>query len=235
MATTLTVQDSINWALPFLKNQPVAVTNQQPALMCANIVLGFMLGPPMVWRFNRKEISFAISAAGLTDYVQLLNDFGFIELAWLTSGSNQYALEGDIALVINPTSARPERVAAQFDDNAGDITFRFDKVPDASYTAFIDYQKKAQLLTSFASSWGPVPDEFNFIFNYGFLSLLCLLVNDARFPIFESYFIGRLLAAQDGLDDQKRAIFYENWANKMATVKREDGRVTGGIAGRSKS
>lgn len=236
MATTLRLQDSINFSVPFLKNTPVQISNQEPALRAGNIVLGTMLGPPMKWRFNRREINFAISTAGGTDYVQALNNFGFIEDVWLINDANeQHMLEGAISLSGNPAEGRPDKIAPQLDDNAGNITFRFDRVPDGDYTVYISFQQKAPLLTSTAAPWGPIPDEFSYIFEYGFLSILSLLVKDARFPIWENYFIARLLGAQDGLDDQERAIFLGQWTNAMATIKRSDGKVGSGINDRAKS
>ena len=82
MATTLTLQNAINFAAPILKNQPLMVSNFEPALTAANIVLGTILGPPFRWRFNRNTLSFAIDTTH-TDYVQAIPDFGFLEAQWL--------------------------------------------------------------------------------------------------------------------------------------------------------
>jgi hypothetical protein len=79
-----------------------------------------------------------------------------------------------------------------------------------------------------------VPDEFSYIFNEGFLSMMMLLVNDSRFPIFESFFTSRLLGAQDGLSDQERDIFLGNWMRAVQTVQRAQGMTNAAIAGRSK-
>ena len=229
--TTLNLRNTITWATPYLKNQPTEVINMEPALMVGNMVLSAMLGPPFKWRQNRQEISFAITSAH-TDYVQAVPKFGFIETAWLVDGNgNQYPLEGALALTVNPSPERPKKIAAQFDDNAGNITFRFSSIPDQNYTCYVDFQQSAPLMTSTASGWGPVPDYFNFIFNYGFLAGIALMVNDARFPIFEKYFIGRLLGAQSGLSEQERNIFLANWAMAMTTMKKADLMAASGIAG----
>ena len=234
MATTLTLQNAINFATPILKNQPLMVSNFEPALSAANIVLGTILGPPFRWRFNRNTLSFPITSAS-TDYVQSLPDFGFLETQWLTdSGGAIHQLTGAIALAKESASARPTLLAAEFDDNAGNITFRVDRVPDQNYTVNGDYQKKAIMMTSPASPWGVVPDEFSYIFNEGFLSLMMLLVNDSRFPIFENYFTSRLLSAQDGLTDQARDIFLGNWMRVLQTVQRAQGMTNLATAGRAK-
>src|SRR5208337_3276831 len=219
MSTTLTLQNSINFAAPILKNQPLMVSNFEPALTAANIVLGTILGPPFRWRFNRNTVSFTITQAGGTDYVQVLPDFGFLETQWLTDATAKiHQFNGAVSLAKETAIGRPSRVAPQYDDNAGNITFRFDRMPDQNYIFNGDYQKKSKLMTSPGSPWGVVPDEFNYIFNDGFLALAMLLVNDSRFPIFENYFVSRLLSAQDGLSDQERDIFLGNWMRVMQTV-----------------
>ena len=233
MSTTLNLRNTMNFVAPFLKNQPLEVSNMEPALMVGNIVLSAMLGPPLRWRQNRVEINFPITGAG-TDYVRAVPNFGFIEDAWLVdsqSPPSQHPLSGALALTVNPDQKRPEKIAPQFDDNAGNITFRFDATPDQAYTCYVDFQQTAALMTSPASSWGPVPDYFNYIFNFGFLAGISLLVNDARFPIFEKYFIGRLLAAQSGLSEQERAIFLANWATGMMTLKKNDIMAGSGLQG----
>jgi len=234
MATSINLQSSINFAKPYLKNQDPQVSLMEPALTAANIVLQSMIGPPCRWRFNRGELNFSVSSAG-TDYKQSVPTFGFVEAAWLVDGSgNQYEMKGAVVLSVNGAQARPERIAPQFDDNAGNVTFRLDKTPDQTYTAYVDFQQNAVLLSSPASFWAPVADEFGFIYHYGFLALVSLLVNDARFPIFENYFISRLLAAQDGLDAQARDIFLADCTTRIATLERAKGSVQAGLAGRTR-
>ena len=231
MMTTLTLRNTMNFAAPFLKNQPLEVSNMEPAMTAGNIVLSAMLGPPLRWRQNRAETNFAISGSA-SDYAKSVASFGFIEAAWLVDGgANQYPLEGALALGVNPSVERPKRIAPQFDDNAGTITFRMSSVPDQNYTCYVDFQKTAPLLTSPASGWGPVPDYFNYIFNFGFLAVMALLTNDSRFPIYEKWFVGRLLAAQSGLSEQERNIFLANWATSIVTMKKSDMMGASGLAG----
>lgn len=234
MSKTLTIQNSINFVSPILKNQNPLISNFEPGLSAANLVLGTILGAPFKWRHNRKTLTITLSNAGGTDYVKATSDFGFLETQWLTDGSSKiHQMSGAVALAKDDAVGRPARVAAQYDDNAGNITFRIDRVPDVTYTLNLDYQKKAPLLISPADSWS-VPDEFNYIFNWGYLCILCLLTNDSRFPIFENYFISRLLGAQDGLTDQERNIFIGNWTALAQTLQRSQGAVTSALAARSK-
>jgi hypothetical protein len=236
MACTLTLQSSMNFVAPILKNQPLMVGNMEPALMAANMVLGTILGPPFKWRWNRATFQFDLNI-GVTDYELFLvpADFGFMEMQWIQDASvKNYQLTGATALAMETNQSRPTRIATEFDDNTGNITFRVADSPDAAYTVSLDYQKKAPLMTSPASTWAPVPDEFAYIFNEGFLARMSLLVNDARFPIFENYFIAHLLSAQDGLSDVERNIFLGNWTALSGTLSRAQGAVNSGAAGRGK-
>jgi hypothetical protein len=235
MANSLTVRNSIKFVKPFLKNAPVEVTNEEPAIGAANMVLGLMLAPPLFWRFNRYGLNFPINGS-TTDYSQPIAAFGFIENAWLVDGAGKYhAMNGATRLAVDGSVGRPEKIAPQFDDNSGNIVFRVDKTPNAAYTAFIEFQAKAPTLASVAQLWAPMPDEFSYIFNMGFLSLLSIIANDSRFPIWENYFIARLLGSQDGLSDQDRNIFLGNWLALTQTLKRSDAAVSVGSTGRAKS
>jgi hypothetical protein len=237
MSNTLTLQNSINFVRPILKMQPLDVTGLEPALTAGNIILQTMLSAPFRWRFNRQSFNFQteVSFPATTDYNILLPTFGFLETQWITDSTGYpYELNGELAVPVVGDLGRPSVIAPQFDDNEGNITFRLKNAPDAVYTVFMDYQQKPTLMTSFGSPWGVVTDEFSFVFNQGFLALMALLINDARSPIFEQYFISRLLGLQDGLTDQQRLIFLGNWTAMSATLNRSSGSVQSGLAGRSK-
>src|ERR1700677_3681833 len=233
MACTLTISNAEQFCKPILKNQPLAVTNNEPALTVGNIVLQRMLGAPFRWRFNRNSLTFT-TITGQTDYSTTVNDLGFIETQWIADANgNIYELEGALSLAVDSTETRPNLITPQADNNAGTIVWRLSQAPDSvGYTVNIVYQKKAPLLSSLASTWNPVPDEFSYIFNLGYLCFTSLLVNDSRFPIFEKWFVGALLGAQDGLSEQEKAIFLGQWTNDMSTVTRAQARVNSGVAGR---
>jgi hypothetical protein len=232
MASTLTIQNAVNFATPILKNQPIAVSNWEPGLTAGNIVLQRMLGAPFRWRFNRSTYTF-VTVVGQTDYPITLVNLGFIEDQWIVDSTGTiYPLAGAISLVPDQSQTRPTQIAPQNDNNAGQITFRIAQAPDAIYTVNGVYQKKAPLLGSYASPWAPVPDEFSYIFNLGFLCFTSLLVNDSRFPIFEKWFVGALLGAQDGLSEQEKNIFLGNWIADISTLTRGQGKVNQGVAGR---
>lgn len=233
MAATLTVSDAVQFCLPMIKQQKLYVNNWQPALGIAQIILNRILGPPFIWRFNRANLTIAISAVGGTDYVVAnLVTLGRIETQWLVDGSgNIHELTGAQSIAKVSSSARPTKVAPVYDDNAGNITFRFNKVPNANFSALFDYQQKATLITSPAMPFGPIPDEFAHIYLTGFLTWAGMLVNDARFPIWEKEFLGSLLGAQDGLDAQAKAIFLGEWMEFSRTVTRSQAASQGGAQG----
>lgn len=221
MASSLTVTDAINFCSPYIKQQRLMVNNMQPAVGTAQIILQTVLGPPFRWRQNRANVNFGISAAGGTDYLQGVPTMGRIETQWLTDANGkELELTGAVSLPKVATSKRPTHVAPQYDDNQGNITFRFNGVPNASYTAFFDFQQKPILIDSFARNFGPVSDEFAYIFFKGFLTWAGMLVNDARFPIWERMFLSSLLGAQDGLDEQQRNIFLGNWMGMTRDLTR---------------
>jgi hypothetical protein len=235
MASTLTLQNTMTWASTLLKNQQFIVSNMEPALTIANIILQRILGPPFRWRFNRGNLTIAVSTLGGTDYSMSLPFFGRVEENWITDVSgNIYELGGAVSLPKVSAQSRPLKIAPQYDDNNGNITFRLQYVPDQSYTVSIDYQQKPQLMTSPGSPWGVVPDEFSYIFNLGFLMWAGSLVNDPRIPIWEQYFVAALLGAQDGLDEQAVNIFLGQFLNDAKTIARSQAAVQGGSAGRQK-
>jgi len=234
MASTLTFSDSAAFCSTLLKNQLLNVNNQQPGITMANIIKQRILGAPFIWRANRGHAAFAISQLGGTDYAQALPTLGRIETQWLTDAEgNDMPLQGAVALPKNSSVARPTIAAPQYDDNAGNITFRFNYTPDADYTANFDFQQKPTLMTSFGSLWGPVADEYGYLFNIGLLALAGLLVNDTRFPIWEKDFVSGLLATQDGLDEQAKAIFIGDWMNVTRTFQRSQAAGQTGAAGRA--
>ncbi|HVO91793.1 MAG TPA: hypothetical protein VMT22_03080 [Terriglobales bacterium] len=243
MATTNNLQSTITWCQPFLKNQPLSISQGEPAITIANIILQTILGPPLVWRWNRGSATFTCATvatpppAPTVDYSVSVNDFGFIENAWLqdatgASLSQSYELEVKKSLALDTTKARPKYVCDFGDDNAGNITFRVAPAPDANYPAFVTYQKKPVLMTSLASLWAPIPDEYAYLYNWGFLALACMVISDPRFPIFNQKFMSHLLGAQEGLDEMQKNIFLGNWLDVVKALERAQQKTQQGIGAR---
>lgn len=244
MPSSKTLTDVANWALPILKMQPLSVTNMEPAVTCANIVLQTVFAPPMKWRFNRGTFSFPTVAyapgtppTAQFDYPQELSDFSYLEDQWVVDPKgNVFPLTGALSLH-RPTGTaadpqRPTHVSAQFDDNAGNITFRLKQVPDQIYQIEGEYQRKVLPILSPASQFAPFPDEFMHVVDWMFLTLTSLLINDSRFPRFEQYAISRLLSLQGGLDEVSRSIFIGDWNALTSTLQRNQALTQQSIASR---
>jgi hypothetical protein len=218
MASTITVQNTVNWALSYLEQQPMEINGMEPALGSANLVLQTVLGPPFSWPFNRKVLSFAttVQDAALTG----LNDFGFLEGGTVQAASGKaWEISVKNVLAIDLQQARPQFCSPFLDDGQGGITFRLTPAPDTSYTATLNYQRKAPTLMSLASLWAPMPDERNYICQWGFLALMSLISNDARFNEYNAKFVTSLLGAQGGLNDLERNIFLANWTRVMSQLQ----------------
>lgn len=232
MASTITVQDGLTFCSAYIKQQSMSVNNMQPGLGAAQIIVNRILGAPCVWRFNRSNFTIAISPGGGVDYAVYVPNLGAIEQQWLQDGSgNIFEINGDISLARGAGSKRPTQVSPQYDDNAGNLTFRFNSVPEKNYTAYFDYQNKAPLITGYSQPL-PIPDEQSDLFFIGLLGWAGMLVNDARFPIWQRDFISLLLARQDGLDDQAKAILLGDWMNSVKTISRTTNMAQAGNAGR---
>jgi len=208
----------VNWALPFLEQQPLAINGMEPALSSANLVLQTMLGPPFAWAWNRKMISYTSNGQ---DYQAILSDFGFLEggTVQAVTGGKAWEISVRNLLLVDAQSARPAFVSPLIDDGMGNITFRLSPAPDQGYNVVLPYQRKPPQLMSFGYTWSPVPDEKNYICQWGFLSLMSLIGNDARFSEYNIKFITTLLAAQGGLSEMEKNIFLANWTRVMQNLQ----------------
>ena len=233
MPSTLTINNAIVYAQTLIKNQPLNVNNLEPALTMANTVLQRMLGSPFVWRFNRGTLSIQINQTAGPDYTMYLPNLGRIERQWLVDNANTiHDLSGEVEMAKVSSVRRPVKVAPVYDDNAGNITFRFNSVPDQPYTAWFDYQQKAPLLTGYGDTFSPVPDEFGYLFNKGFLSEAAQLVNDSRFELWRREYVYGILSAQDGLDEQAKSIFLAQMLNDGRSAFRSQSAGKMGADGR---
>jgi len=191
----------------------------EPALGSANLVLQTIFGPPFAWPFNRGIISYTSAAQ---DNAQSgLSNFGFLEggTVQAAAGGKPFEIAVKNVLHVDTSQARPQWCSPWLDDGTGTITFRLLPAPDQSYIVTLPYQKRAPLLMSLAYTWFPLPDDKNYIAQWGFLALMSLIGNDARFNEYNQKFITSLLAAQGGLSDLERNIFLANWTRVMSQLQ----------------
>lgn len=228
MAVTRMIQDSINWARPFLRNMDTNVGPvNQPALDSANHVLQLIVSPPFIWPWNRASVPLAV-AINTQDNVAVISDYGFVELASIDGSGDTSVGELKIdlglasAALSNDTSqkGRPSRICLLLDDNAGNYTFRTRPVADAAYNAKIIYQKKPILMQSLGALWTPLPDEFSYIYDEGFLALMLAFESDPMLSYFSQRFVSHLLGRAQGLTDLQKNIFLGEWLEltRMAQV-----------------
>lgn len=145
---------------------------------------------------------------------------GAYSFAWVETASVQqitandqkwYELETKQMLALEESTARPRYIAGQLTDGNGNITFRVSAVPDKAYPVVLTLQQKPALFTKTSQTWAPIPDEYSHIYNWGFLSLMWLFADDARFSMANSKFIAGLLGANQGLSQTQVNIFLQNW------------------------
>lgn len=222
-SNTITLNNTIGWAKFFVGNRPLAPNSgTEPALTSANIIIQTMLQPPFRWKWNRKIVSFSITAAN-QDYATAVSDFGFIEKASLTAVTGGAITEiPTIAqeLSLDAGTGRPHSIAPYLDDNAGNITFRFmPGKPDQNYTATVIYQIQPALLTALANTW-PIPDRYSFVYQQGFLGMMYLFADDQRAAFMLQRFVASLLALSEGLTEQERNTFLEQWQSTIDSSRK---------------
>ena len=216
---------SAAFARPFLGYQPLAIQGEDPALTAGNIIKQTMLGAPFDWKHNRSELTFT-TVVGQQDYTLVVPDFGYLSRVDLADpNGDTHEINVHTSLTRESAIQRPASVAAQSDDNQGNVRFRFNTQPDQIYTGIGYYQRKAIPMSSLASTWAPIPDEQSHICDWGFLYILALLTKDPRTVTFRNWFLSALLSAQDGLDATQRNIFLANWLDSSTQVERTQGRA----------
>lgn len=220
MASNTKVTDTINWTLPFIKYSPLLVgANNEPSVSNANMIKQIFLSPPFSWRWNRAIASKA-TVANQQDLQFSIPDFGYLEKAVVQDANgvvNELDLQDLISeLGLTAEADRPTIICTQFDDNAGNITFRMSPVPDAIYTLKLTYQKKPSLITSAniqaaTATWAPIPDEYiGIIVQPGMLALAMAATDDGRFPVYWNRFLAGLVGVSEGLTETDKILFMGN-------------------------
>jgi hypothetical protein len=228
------------FAQPFIGYQPVNVSNQEPALTAANIVKQTMLGPPFKWIWNRGSFHIDLDPSETSwgqDYIVNLPDYHFAEKIWLTDPEDEVKEITNITTALTAESVvkRPSSAGMFLQDDLGNVMLRLNALPDVAYMIDGYYQRAPVLMTSLANLWSPIPDHLSFIYEWGFLGVISLLVKDARAPIFLGKFASHLLSSQDGLTAQQRNIFLGNFLDLMNQQGREQLATQQGAQGRANS
>ena len=224
MASTNTLARTINYAQQYLDQSPLTFTtpvvSNDPAFYHADWVMQMILAPPFAWRWNRSAGSFSTptftTQIGLTDYKVNIPTFGWIEKAVVYDPSNGNApmelmVEGVRGL--DPVSNEPNRISAQYDDGAGNITFRVFPAPQMAYNVIVDYQNAASIFTSATQPWAPLPDYMSYLYNTGFLAKSMEYWNDPRYQMLMQLFLQQLISASEGLSETYKNIWLDDKMN----------------------
>lgn len=226
------------FARPFLGYQPVNISNGEPAMQAANMVKQTVLSPPFRWVWNRSGTVFQMDPNAKEwpqDMLLDLDDFGFLENVWLEDpDGNVKEIEVRQSLSAESAVQRPASAAAQLVDlDNGNVILRLNAVPDMAYAVGMFYQREPVQVTSLASQWSPLPDSLSYIYDWGFLAMVSMILKDARFPIFWQKFTSHLLGAQDGLTAMQRNIFLGNWLEVLTTQERSQSVTQQGVQARA--
>jgi len=151
----------------------------------------------------------------LQTYQVSVPDFGWIEHASVQdigqSPAKWYSVQPQLSLALDSSQARPTKISAHTDDLNGNIGFVLMPVPDKAYPMNIHIQKKASLFTSVNDTWSPIPDEYSYIYSWGFLALMYMFADDPRFNMANQKFVAHLLANNEGLTETEKNMFLGNW------------------------
>jgi hypothetical protein len=111
---------------------------------------------------------------------------------------------------------QPTRIAAVLDDSAGNITFRVFPAADKVYAIVVESQNSAQLFTSAASTWAPIPDYLSYLVNQGFQAKAFEYANDPRFGPAIQLFYTQLAEVAEGLDTSQKNLWL---GDKLASLR----------------
>lgn len=151
------------------------------------------------------------------DYTVPLANFSHIEHASVydvqATIPQWYELTVKNNLSLDSETARPDFVGPHVEDANGNVTFRLQPAPVANYPVSIHAQLVAPTLTSINQSWAPIPDFMAYIYNWGFLALIWNFADDPRFAMANTKFTSGILARAEGLTQEERQIFLNEWNN----------------------
>jgi hypothetical protein len=157
-----------------------------------------------------------ITAATTQDYAVSSPEFSHIELATIqdinVTPAKWYELKEVAHLSLDTIKARPQFIHPISQDVNGNVTFRLMPAPDKAYPVVVNVMKAPTLLNSVNSTWAPIPDYMQYVYDWGFLALTWAFADDPRFAIANQKFTAGLIARATGLTDGDRNIFLNTWS-----------------------
>lgn len=171
--------------------------------------------------FTIPVVSTAFGAVtGTLTYTLASSVFGFLERASATAGGRTWQVKDISAeLPVVSETGRPQFIAAQ-SQSVDAVTFRVSPVTDQAYTMNMTSQRKAPTMTSLSDTWSPVPDEYAFVYNHGFLAMAMLYADDPRWTVELPRFIVSLVGISQGLSDTEKNIFLDAWLHPISRARK---------------
>ena len=115
-------------------------------------------------------------------------------------------------LALESSQNRPAFLSPHIEDGNGNMTFRLSSAPDKPYPVSIHVQLAPPALANGVNStWGPIPDYMQYIYDWGFLALMWQFADDNRWQYASQQFKAGLLARAEGISEEERNIFLNNW------------------------
>jgi hypothetical protein len=138
----------------------------------------------------------------------------------VNDGSQTTELEISTNLAQESNPNLPTKISAQFEDGAGNITFRLSPAPDDLYVLTVMTQSAAGNFTAATQTFSPVPDYLMFMVNTGFQAKTYEYLADPRFIPTLQLFLQQVVAANTGLSETAKNIFL---SDRLMTQREELG------------
>jgi hypothetical protein len=132
-----------------------------------------------------------------------------------TSGYAAAELQVQLLLGEDTLPNQTSRIAPILDDGQGNITFRLFPAADKIYGIVLEFQNAAQLFTSTAQTWSPIPDYMSYIWNEGFDAKCFEYLNDPRFQTSMQLFMTDLVANSEGLTESQKNLWLSDRLNSI--------------------
>jgi hypothetical protein len=170
---------------------------------------------------NGSDTTGTFTSLTTQDYTVAVPNFSHIEHAsimdldatgaplkwWELTVKNNLSLES--------SQNRPQFIGPLVEDVNGNVTFRLFDSPDKAYPVSLRIQLAAPLITSINQTWAPIPDFMEYIYEWGFLALMWSFADDPRAADANSKFKAGILNRAEGLTEEERNIFLNNWEALM--------------------
>jgi hypothetical protein len=227
----------------FVQNDQVLIASLVTAAFLNGAVLTVLTSSPtqITAYFNHADYVSAADTGTATksttqDYTVNIPNFSHIEHASVydiftnsqttgTIGKKWWELEVKNNLSLDSTLGRPQFINPQFEDVNSNVTFRMMPAPSQNYPVALHVQLAPPLFTSLNQTWSPLPDFMQHIYSWGFLSLMWAFADDPRVGFANQKFTSSLLARADGLSQEERDTFLNNW--NMLTGTQQQQRAQG--------